>query len=121
MLAMNADNAAANDMQTTVLAQFDNSFEEEQGARCFNHTIQLSAKALLRPFNPALGKVTEEGVIDNDNDMPNLEALDNGDGDGDDDDADDGVDELDELDAAEREELLEGTAVVQGTVQKVRH
>jgi len=131
MLAMNADNAAANDTQTTVLAQFDNSFEEEQRARCFNHTIQLSAKALLRPFNPALGKVTEEGVIDNDNDMPDLEALDNGDGDGDDDDAeegadvdddaDDGVDELDELDVAEREELLEGTAVVRGTVQKVHH
>ena len=131
MLAMNTDNAAANDTQTTVLAQFDNSFEEEQCARCFNHTIQLLAKALLRPFNPALGKVTEEGVIDNDNDMPDLEALDNGDGDGNDDDAeegadvdddaDDGVDELDELDVAEREELLEGTAVVRGTVQKVHH
>src|ERR1700722_20801736 len=89
MLAMNTDNAAANDTQTTVLAQFDNSFEEEQHARCFNHTIQLSAKALLWLFNPALGKVMEEGVIDNDNDMPDLEALDNGDGDGDDDDAED--------------------------------
>jgi hypothetical protein len=131
MLAMNADNAASNDTQTTVLAQLVNTFEEDQRARCFNHTIQLSAKALLWPFNPALGKVTEEAVVDDDNDMPDLEALDNDDDNDDnddadesadvDDDADDGVDELDELDAAEHEELLEGTAVVWGTVSKVRH
>jgi hypothetical protein len=131
MLAMNTDNTDANDTQTTVLAKLNNSFKENQRAQCFNHTIQLSAKALLLPFNLALGKVTEEAVVDNDNDndMLDLEALDNDDGNDDDaeecadvdDDADDGVDELDELDDAEREELLEGTAVVRGTVQKVRH
>ena len=121
MLVMNADNMAFNDTQTTILAQLNNSFKEDQRAQCFNHTIQLLAKALLQPFNLALGKVMEEAVIENDNDMPDLEALDNDDDNNDDDDADDGVDELDELDAAEHEELLEGTAVVQGTVLKVRH
>jgi len=37
----------------------DNSFQEENHVRCFNHTLQLSAKALLHPFNPALGKAAD--------------------------------------------------------------
>jgi hypothetical protein len=88
--------------------------------------IQLSAKALLRPFNPALGKVMEDVVVNDDDDMPNLKLFDNnndnnnGDESADaDDDTDDEVDELKELDATERKELLKSTAVVQGTVLKV--
>ena len=55
ILAVNADNATANDKQTMKLSKLANSFEEEHRARCFNHTIQLSAKTLLKPFNTALG------------------------------------------------------------------
>jgi hypothetical protein len=56
ILVLNADNAASNDTQTAELSSMDNSFEAVQRIRCFNHTLQLSAKALLRPFNAALGK-----------------------------------------------------------------
>ncbi|KAG1741576.1 uncharacterized protein EDB91DRAFT_335401 [Suillus paluster] len=51
ILAVNADNATANDSQTTKLASLDNSFESVNCVRCFNHTLQLAAKALLKPFN----------------------------------------------------------------------
>ena len=47
ILAFNADNATANDKQTTKLGALDNSFNEANRVRCFNHTLQLSAKALL--------------------------------------------------------------------------
>jgi hypothetical protein len=126
MHALNADNATSNDTQTSGLAQLDNSFEEEHHVWCFNHTIQLLAKALLRPFNPALGKAAEDVVVNDDDDMPDLELfdIDNGNDTGDesanaDDDAHDEVDELDKLDATEHEELLESTTVVRGTVLKV--
>ena len=126
MHALNADNATSNDMQTSGLAQLDNSFEEEHRVWCFNHTIQLSAKALLRPFNLALGKATEDVVINDDDNMPDLELFDI-DIDNDikdesanaNDDTDDEVDKLDKLDATECKELLESTAVVRGTVSKV--
>jgi hypothetical protein len=59
ILAFNADNATANDKQTTKLDALNNSFEEANRVRCFNHTLQLSAKALLAPFNTAIsGKAT---------------------------------------------------------------
>ena len=59
--AVNADNASPNDTLTTKLDQLDNTFEEENRARCFNHTLQLSAKALLKPFNIGLsGNVTDD-------------------------------------------------------------
>src|SRR5258705_11663448 len=54
ILAFNADNATPNDVQTIKLDQLDNSFKEENRVRCFNHTLQLSAKSLLKPFNLAL-------------------------------------------------------------------
>jgi len=77
MLAMNADNAAPNDMQTTILAQLNNSFEEDQHAQCFNHMIQLTTKTLLHPINTALGKaMTVDRASGNDDDtMPDLEEI----------------------------------------------
>jgi hypothetical protein len=47
ILGINADNASANDKQTTQLSSLNNSFKEEYQAHCFNHTLQLSAKTLL--------------------------------------------------------------------------
>src|SRR5882724_2927823 len=130
MLAMNADNAAPNDTQTAILAKLNNSFEEDQRARCFNHTIQLSAKTLLRPFNTALGaaRTADRASGDDDDTMPDLEVIDDDDDDEADDrcaendeaveDADDQIDELEELEDAEWEELLAATVNVRETVSK---
>ena len=54
VLAINMDNASSNDKQTCKLATLDNSFEAFNRVRCFNHTLQLAAKALLRPLNPGI-------------------------------------------------------------------
>jgi hypothetical protein len=135
---MNANNATSNDTQGESLADMPNSFSLENRVRCFNHTLQLSTKTLLRPFNVGLGKVTDDG------DNKDVDVDDNGlgkddddddddvdidvDVDGDDgglpdgldvDDVDDGVDELDALDADEREEIIADTAAIRETVSKV--
>jgi hypothetical protein len=135
ILAFNADNATSNDTQTTKLAALDNSFEEVNRVRCFNHTLQLSAKELIKPFNAGMGGART--VVD-DGDMPVLEDPDGVEdeddddtdegGDGDDvqemdpdaDDADDGIDELDTMGEAEQEELMRDTAAVHEAVTKVR-
>jgi hypothetical protein len=129
---MNADNATLNDTQGETLAKMPNSFELENRVRCFNHTLQLSAKTLLRPFNAGLGKTSEDGDNpdvddllnsgvddeeededdeDEDEDLPGVPDLD---------DVDDGIDELDELDADEREGIIADTAAVRETVTKLR-
>ena len=56
IFAVNADNTTANDMQMTKLAALDNLFEEANHVWCFNHRLQLSAKALLAPFNTAISQ-----------------------------------------------------------------
>jgi hypothetical protein len=126
-----------------------NSFEEVNRARCFNHTLQLSAKTLLKPFNAGMSSTnpaSEEDLeeyedLDNevrtflDKDVISIdEADDDEDGDegqydssredldGDDkpDDADSTeTDELNQLDEQEREKVLADTAVVRQTVTKV--
>ena len=133
MLAMNTDSADPNDTQTAILAKLNNSFEEDQCAQCFNHTIQLSAKTLLRPFNTALGAAgtADRASGDDDDTMPDLEVIENDDNDNDDEaddrgaenneaveDADDQIDELEELEDAEREELLAATVNVRETISK---
>lgn len=137
---MNADNATSNNTQGEALANMDNSFVMEHRVRCFNHTLQLSAKTLLCPFNAGLGKATER----DDNDIDPLDLDINGDDseDGEDEDEDedenedededlldldstdnldDGVDELDELDPDAREEVMADTAAVRKVVTKLRH
>ena len=37
-----------------------NSFELKNCVHCFNHTLQLSAKALPHPFNTGLGKTIKD-------------------------------------------------------------
>ena len=49
------DGASNNNTQSAVLATKENSFEEENRVLCFNHSMQLSAKTLLTPFNAGLG------------------------------------------------------------------
>ncbi|KAF8551891.1 hypothetical protein OG21DRAFT_1389017, partial [Imleria badia] len=41
ILAVNADNATANDTLTKTLASLDNAFDAANRVRCFNHTVQL--------------------------------------------------------------------------------
>jgi hypothetical protein len=127
-LAINADNASCNDTQTTELASMDNSFEEVNRVRCFNHTLQLSSRSLLKPFNVGLAKVPDDEVVDGeDDDMPSLEDIDDEDEDEDGEDEaaneersdDDGIDELEELTEEERAQLLADTAAVRTMVTKV--
>jgi hypothetical protein len=126
--AVNADNATSNDTQTTKLDQLDNTFEEENRVRCFNHTLQLSAKALLKPFNIGLsGKAADDDdkfTQDDDGDpvMSEDEEEDEGDEEeqaDDEDNEDDNIDELKELSEDEQNQVLQETAVVRETVTKV--
>ena len=134
VLAVNADNATSNDTQGEALAGMENSFVLEHRVRCFNHTLQLSAKTLLRPFNAGLGNATEDENNDVD-DLLDLDIDDEDDEDGDNededededtdmddtDDLDDGIDELDALDSDAREELMADTAAVRDMVTKLHH
>jgi hypothetical protein len=132
ILAVTADNASSNDTQREALVGMDNSFNEENHVRCFNHTLQLSAKTLLRPFNPALGKDAEDDSDGSQDDLPDMEDDDSeeeehGPPDAADmdnmdniDNIDDNIDELDNLDADAREELIADTAIVRAMVSKVK-
>lgn len=99
--------------------------------RCFNHTIQLAVKALLRPFSAGLTASSD------DDDLPELEdindAFEEDTDDEDEDEADDvddsfepncdiedGIDELEELGEQQRECLIADTAVIRTTLSKVR-
>ena len=123
--AINADNATPNDKQTTKLAALKNSFKEENRVRCFNHTLQLSAKSLLAPFNTAISqKATQDDEMLEEDDSDKLMPEDNNDDDDDkddedNDDEDDGINELEELNENERAQVLENTAEVRETVTKV--
>jgi hypothetical protein len=135
ILAVNADNASSNDTQTASLANLDNSFEEDNRVRCFNHTMQLSAKALLQPFNagmtpaPTLEVDDDADSSDGDTLSDNEEGDDYDDEDEDDDglsaidedDVDDGFDEMAELSAADQETLINETQAVRVTVSKLRN
>jgi len=139
ILACNNNNAASNNTQAIVLAKLPNMFEEINHVCCFNHTLQLSAKTLLKPFNVALADGRNNHAED---DVPDLEEVDNeesaedgskdnddGDDDCDDDSdpdsaldfggADDGVNELDMLPSDEREDTFEQMSDVRDTVTKV--
>jgi hypothetical protein len=121
---MNADNASANDTMTTCLDDMPNAFEEVHRVRCFNHTLQLSAKALLKPFNAGLSSDPKADELLNDagNADACLDELE-------DDDAtsmgeelsfeDKDDDDDDELDEDQHAELMEQTAHVRTIVSKV--
>jgi hypothetical protein len=97
----------------------------------FNHTLQLSTKTLLCPFNVGLGKTTDNGDCNDPNDLPDT-GNDNKNGEDDDDDKDenlldflteddidDSIDELEALDADAREQILTNTATICKTVTKL--
>src|SRR5271154_2741054 len=48
---------------TTCLDDMPNAFDEVHRVRCFNHTLQLSAKALLKPFNAGMSSNAKEDEL----------------------------------------------------------
>jgi len=108
-----------------MLDKLPNAFEELNRVRCFNHTIQLSAKGLLKPYYSAGSIATGDETEYGDDGMPALETIDDkeeesaGDPDADDDDEEDEEDPLGALDDNEREELISSTEDVRTTLNKV--
>ena len=124
ILGLNADNASANDKLTTKLSSLNNSFQEDYQAQCFNHTMQLSAKTLLKPFNTGLSGRDVDITDEEDDDLLIPEAEEEGEEEDNDDnnnkdDEDDGIDELETLSEEERMQVLEDTAAVCTTLTKV--
>jgi hypothetical protein len=126
-LTFAGDNATTNDVQTKRLEEFPNAFESVNRIRCFNHIMQLSAKALMKPFtSPA----TSGDDNDNDNDIDTMNP-DIADFSGDDDGDDDGcsndddhrgdVPAFDALNGEEHDELLANTEAVRETLSKVKY
>ena len=128
---MNADNATSNDKQTTALDNLNNSFDSVNRVRCFNHTLQLSVKTLIKPFNVGMGKTTEANI----DDMPALEDFEddntdeengvdddggNGAGQEDYDNVEDEVDEFAELSQDEQDQIVNDTVAVQQAVSKLQ-
>ena len=115
-----------------------NSFNSQNGVRCFNHTLQLSAKALLRPFSVKIDddQDNEDDVdadepeaedpddlsylnANTDNDDEDNEALDIGGEEDEEEVDDDGIDELDDLGPYTRSALLNETQEVRHALSKV--
>lgn len=112
-----------------------NSFALDHWVRCFNHTLQLSAKTLLRSFNARLGKMPEDDNHVNVDDVTGLDIDEDSEDDNNDNnnnedpplvaldvkDINDGIDELDVLDGDACEEILTDTAAVHEMVSKLCH
>ena len=121
IMGLNADNASANNKLTTKLSSLNNLFKEEYWAQCFHHTMQLSAKTILKPFNTALSgrdvDITDDNPLIPEAEEEGEEEEDNNNND--EDDEDNGIDKLETLSEEERTQVLEDTAAVCTTVTKV--
>ncbi|KAG6806924.1 hypothetical protein H0H92_009553 [Tricholoma furcatifolium] len=113
IFAFNADNATSNDTQTKELDALLNSFNAISHVRCFNHTLQLAVKALLRPFSCNTDDDDEDEEV---SDMPGLESIEEEDDEAADDDEgvtneddDNTEDPFADLTAEEQATLLEAT------------
>ena len=123
ILAFVGDNASSNDTQTVQLDKLANSFEVANRVRCFNHIMQLSAKALLKPFNAlAASSATSNSDVedtldvfthDDDEDVGVSAEVD-------DRDASETEDPFEGLDDVDKEELLQDTVAIRDTLNKVR-
>jgi hypothetical protein len=126
ILATVTDNATSNDTQRSELEKMDNSYDEVNHVRCFNHTLQLSAKALMGPFNPALGNAADinfnsgQGDFDVEYDDDDHEETDRSDLLDISDSEDDDINELDTVDAHSRERMIEDAAAIRTTISKLR-
>ena len=75
ILAFTGDNASSNDTQTTCLAAMENSFVTSNRVRCYNHILNLVAKALLRPFSHKLTIGGDDGSLSETQSIPDLEEI----------------------------------------------
>ena len=115
----------SNNKQTSVLAGLPNAFEEPNWVWCFNHTLQLSAKA-LKPFYSARLLDTNDD-INSDDGILVLQAADDKEEDNEDENEDGMDDDEDKekedpftiLDNDEREILIQNTEAVHTTLMKV--
>ena len=123
-----SDNATSNNKQTTQLDQLPNLFKSVNHTYFFNHTMQLSAKALLQQFAcaslmPDVDSINDNPLDNNEADeMPGIndfedEGVDNDDNSGGGNEEQNGNDN-DEIDE-EHEELLDNTADIWSTLEKV--
>ena len=141
ILAVNANNATSNDTQTDMLSSVNNSFEAENRICCFNHTLQLSAKTLLKPFNADISHKDDDDLSladGDDGEIADSENCTNEDKDSQlyeddedegeepadvgadvEDDIEDNVDELDTLASPDCTELLADTTAVCTVVSKI--
>ena len=107
-----------------MLDRLPNTFEELNRVQCFNHTIQLSVKGLLKPFYSVRSTDTDNETEYGDDCMPALQAMDDeeeegdGDPDADDDDEEEEEDPLGALDDYEREQLINNTETVHMMLNK---
>ena len=139
ILTFVGDNATSNDKQMTQLHQLPNQFESINHILGFHHTMQLSSKALLQSFaylaSTNSGSVSHSALHNDEmDDTPGLELHDD-DEEADEDDNDEesgdggqvpdgqGDDEIDNgfesLGGDECEDLLDNTADVWSTLDKV--
>jgi hypothetical protein len=119
VLATIMDNVSSNNAQITRLAAFPNSIESRHRVHCFNHTMQLSAKALLAPFNAT---PTEETVDNEDSgEYDVVESMDESDGEGGDEEdmGDGGASTETESEEVCEAGLLEDTEHICATLGKV--
>ena len=92
IMSFNGDNTTSNDKQTKFLNALPNFFNQFNQVHCFNHTMKLSAKALLKPFSsPTVTDADDLNVnaasSDDDDNLPALDLEDdNGDENNNDDD-----------------------------------
>jgi hypothetical protein len=107
--------------QTEKLDQLPNSFNIINGVCCFNHTMQLSAKALLKPFNCISSLQNDDADMYNEHDdnMPALQTIDEKeevDSDGEDDN-----DDEEEEDPLEALEMRKGSSCCRTQMQFTHH
>jgi hypothetical protein len=117
------DNATSNDTQLEALGASDvTSISPENRVRCFAHTLNLSAKALLKPFTASLDEdesppAPPPSDDDDDDDLPDLlTASESG---SDDEDSEGDIDVLADLDEDERKILVANTEKIKKTLSKV--
>lgn len=135
MLSFAGDNATSNDTQTEHLdADPNNTFESVNRVRCFNHTLNLACKSLLKPFgaektaapsNEAGDDGDESGPVDDDVDndtcdsLPDLADVSDSGDDGEQEDDEDVEDEFEKLSDQAREDILLQTQEVRSIISKV--
>ena len=117
----------SNDTQTTELEALPNSFDAVNHVWCFNHTLQLSVKALLHLFTIRKDCLDEDEEVDTTKEdsgayYEGFEDDEEGKDEGEDDeDGKDDEDPFEALSDVEKEELLWNTEEVWNTIEKVSH